>query len=57
MQRKGEINLNRVKREWPHHVAINADRVMGSGYEIVHGFADTLSVGPRTYSLRRSPLR
>jgi len=29
---------------------------MGSGYEIVHGFADTLSVGPRTYSLRRDDL-
>jgi len=28
------INLARVKREWPHHVAILADRVMGSGYDI-----------------------
>jgi len=53
MPRKGEISLGRVKREWPHHVAILADKIMGKGYDEAHGFADTLSVGPRTYSLRR----
>jgi len=53
MGRKGEISLGRVKREWPHHVAIPADRVMGKGYDLVHGFAKTLSVGPRTYGFRR----
>jgi len=29
---------------------------MGSGYDIVHAFAEMLSVGPRTYSLRRDDL-
>ena len=53
MRHKGEISLGRVKREWPHHVAIPADRVMGNGYDLVHGFAKTLSVGPRTYGFRR----
>jgi len=53
MGRKGEISLGRVKREWPHQVAIPADRVMGKGYDLVHGFAKTLSVGPRTYGFRR----
>ena len=53
MRRKGEINLDRVKWDWPHHVAILADRVMGGGYDIVHGFADRLSVGPRAYHTRR----
>jgi len=53
MRRKGEISLGRVKREWPHHVAIPADRVMGNGYDLVHGFAKTLSVGPGTCGFRR----
>jgi len=47
------INPGRVKREWSRHIAITADRVMGSGYDIVHAFAEMLSVGPRTSSLRR----
>jgi len=54
MPRKGEINLARVKREWPHHVAILADKVMGKGYDEVHGFANTLSVGPRGHGFRRT---
>ena len=49
MQRKGEISLGRVKRDWPYHVAITADMVMGSG-------ADTLSVGPRAYHIRRDDI-
>ena len=47
MRRKGEISLGRVKREWPHHVAIPADKVMGKGYDFVHRFANTLSVAWR----------
>ncbi len=53
MRRKGEISLGRVKREWPHHVAILADKVMGKGSDLVHRFADTLSVAPRSYGFRR----
>src|SRR5215470_7607341 len=53
MRRMGEISLERVKRGWPHYVAITADKVMGRGYDIAHGFADTLSVGPRAYDIRR----
>ena len=56
MRCKAEISPSRVKREWPHHVAINADRVMGSGYDTVHGFAETLSVGhaPTAYAATTS---
>ena len=53
VRRKGEISLERVKREWSHHVAISADKVMGNGYDILRGFADNLAVGPRTYHIRR----
>jgi hypothetical protein len=53
MRRKGESSLGRVKREWPHHVAIPADKVMGKGYDLVHSIANTLSVAPRSFGFRR----
>ena len=42
-----------MKREWPHHVAILADKVMGKGYDFVHRFVNTLSVAPRSCGFRR----
>jgi hypothetical protein len=53
MRRKGEITYGRIRREWPHHVALPADKVMGKSYDLVHGFASALSVAPRTLSFRR----
>jgi len=36
-------------------VALSASKVCGfKNYDLVHGFADTLSVAPRTYALRRN---
>jgi hypothetical protein len=55
MRRKGEISYGRIRREWPHHVALPADKVMGKGYDLVHGFAGALSVAPRTLSFRLPP--
>jgi hypothetical protein len=53
MARKGEISQARLRREWPHHVALSADKVRGAkSYDIVHRFADTLSAR-RTYFMRR----
>jgi len=56
-RRKGEINRARLRRKWPHHVALLADKVRGlDNSEAVHAFADTLSVAPLTYSLRNGDL-
>ena len=57
MLRKGEITCARLRRYWQHHVALAADKVRGlDNSEAVRGFADTLSVAPLTYSLRRGDL-
>jgi hypothetical protein len=53
-RRKGEITRSTLKRKWPRHVALPADKVRGlADSEVVRGFADTLSVAPPTYSLPR----
>jgi hypothetical protein len=52
--RKGEITLPAIKRHWPHHVALLADKVRGVvNSNIVWSFAETLSAAPRPYPLRR----
>jgi hypothetical protein len=57
MLRKGEITCARLRRYWPHHVALAADKVRGlDNSEAVRGFADTLSIAPLTYSLLRGDL-
>ena len=51
---KGEITLPDIKRHWPHHVALSADKVRGvMNSQVVWSFAGTLSAAPRPYSLRR----
>jgi hypothetical protein len=40
-----------------YHVAVAADKMMGDkNYDGLHGFAETSSVAPRTYALRRDNL-
>jgi len=51
MTRNTEVT--RLQREWPHHVALASGKVRGlENSNTVRRFANTLSVAPRTYSLR-----
>ena len=53
-RRKGEVTLPEIKRHWPHHVALSADKVRGlTNSELVWSFAKELSAAPRPYAVHR----
>ena len=57
--RKGEITTARLRREWPHHVALSADKVRGlANSELVYVVSITqidrrTHAAPLPYFLRR----
>jgi hypothetical protein len=54
-RRRGQVTRAQLRQWWPHHVVLSADRVKGlRNSTTVHDFANSLSVAPRTYWLRRN---
>jgi hypothetical protein len=50
--RKGEITRPEIKRKWPHHVVLSAEKVRGlRNSELVWSFARELSAAPRPYAV------
>ena len=51
--RKGELSKGTIDREWPHQVALRADRCTGPNYVTIHLFCEELSLCVRGHFFYR----
>jgi hypothetical protein len=52
--RKGELSKGTIDREWPHQVALRADRCSGRNYGTIRLFCEGLSLCLRGHFFRRN---
>jgi hypothetical protein len=52
-RRRGELSATCVDREWPHQVALPAERVQGKQHGVVDDFCRELTVCSRTRTVHR----
>jgi len=53
IHRRGELNKDTIDRDWPHQVALRADRCTGHNYVTLRLFCEGLSLCPRGHSFFR----
>jgi hypothetical protein len=53
IHRKGELSKGTINRDWPHQVALPAERCMGGNYVTIRLFREALSLCPRGHCFRR----
>jgi hypothetical protein len=51
--RKGEVSPRMVDRDWPHQVALPAERMMGDGHKVIREFCRELSLCQRGHTVQR----
>ena len=54
--RKGELSKGTIDRQWPHQVALPAERCMGQHYVTIRLFCERLSLCPRGHTFRRDDI-
>lgn len=53
-RRKGELTDRQIRRDWPHHVALPAERLRGVNNSMaIHGLVKELAGAPMAYHLKR----
>ena len=51
--RKGELSKGMIDHDWPHQVAIPADRCTGRNWDLIREFCKGLSLCPRGHFFYR----
>jgi hypothetical protein len=54
--RKGELSKGMIDPDWPHQVALPAQRCIGRNYLNIHLFCEGLSLCTRGHSFRRNDI-